>query len=115
VVLTFTSEMTRIVTDKAISLILLLKISCLFSLCGVLLLVLLLVVVGFIRVVLLYHICTRGTIVGGGNGVAVGRELRCALLEEVSYGRSWQWCTGRAEMEEDSEKDFVILGTSLLD
>jgi hypothetical protein len=52
--------------------------------------------------------------VGGGNGVAVGRELRCALLEEVSYGRSWQWCTGRAEMEEDSEKDFVILGTSLL-
>jgi hypothetical protein len=58
-VLTFTSEMTRIAADKAISLVLLLKIGCLFSFCGVLLLVLLLVVVRFIRIVLLYHIGTR--------------------------------------------------------
>jgi hypothetical protein len=60
VVLTFTGELTRIAADKAIYLILLLKIGCLFSLCEVLLLVLLLVIVGFIRVVLLYHIGTRG-------------------------------------------------------
>jgi hypothetical protein len=49
--------MTRIAVDKATSLVLLLKIGCLFSLYEVLLLVLVVVVVvvvvGFIRVVLL--------------------------------------------------------------
>jgi hypothetical protein len=61
VVLTFTGGMTKIVANKVISLVLLLKIGCLFNLCGVLLLVLLLVVVGFITVVILYHTSTRSS------------------------------------------------------
>jgi hypothetical protein len=53
--------MIRIVADKAIFLVLFLKIGCEFSLCGVLLLVLLLLLlVGFIRGIFLYHIYRRG-------------------------------------------------------
>jgi hypothetical protein len=60
VVHTFIGKMIRIVTDKAIFLVLFLKIGCQFSLCGVLLLVLLFLLVGFIRGIFLYHIYRMG-------------------------------------------------------
>jgi hypothetical protein len=60
VVHTFIGKMIRIVADKSIFLVLFLKIGCQFSLCGVLLLVLLFLLVGFIRGIFLYHIYRMG-------------------------------------------------------
>jgi hypothetical protein len=74
--------MTRIVVDKSISLVLLLKIGCLFGLCGVLPLVLLPVaVVGFIKVVLV------GVLYPGYCGSPVmAQQLRYNCLLQQQHG-----------------------------